>query len=65
MTTITKSEIELRGTDAMGKFAMVNVGGEWVGVSIAGEDECVRDLDDIEVGMRVECGVEVFEVVKD
>lgn len=63
MKTIEISSIQMTGTDAQGKYAQAEVDGDWVGVSLAGEDEVVRDLSEIGVGSMVEVGVEARRVV--
>jgi hypothetical protein len=63
MRTIRLDEISLVGVDAEGRYAMAaDADGELAGVSLAGEDEVVRDLSDIVVGCRVEVGTEECEV---
>lgn len=59
MMTIHLSEIEMRGTDADGRYAMARgEDGEWVGVSRYGEDEPIRDLHALTSGDRVEVGID-------
>lgn len=62
MRTIDITDITLSGTDSQGAYATAEVAGERVGVSLAGDDEAVRDLSDIEVGAEVEVGTETMRV---
>lgn len=60
MRTISILDISLSGTDSQGKYATAEIDGEVVGVSLVGNDECVRDLDDLEPGVQVEVGTETM-----
>jgi hypothetical protein len=65
MRTIRMDELAMAGVDAEGRYVVARDGdGELVGVSLAGTDEVLRDLDAVEAGDVVEVGSEEREVVE-
>ena len=67
LQTVEMSSIKMRGHDAQGQYAMVQVEGEWATVSYEGGDvdydDTVRDVEELSVGDVVWVGDEQRVVV--